>query len=471
MTEVTNLTEMKKPQIAISNAGSKIDDNDAIDPTELFKLLLVSQQQDVSPVKVNRVSYDETPLVTPKSGDEQVGTTGSAEPTREINLLELEGALPPKTQTAEMEDKSQASLLPETTQNSVGAGKGVNEVVKEQKTAKQSVPTPANDHGRSAPPGKSDPDLVSLKTKQGAPKSVDVAKAQSELSAHKNLPSANGIVNSRVASIIEQAKPQKSAAPAKAQEVDKSPNSPPALPEQTSREKVAQSIDPKLSTVKHGTETSNIARPRSEWDLSTQTQPPAMRKETSPPLIETESAAKTLKMPVLLNADPTSRISTTTPDSLSIVELSPRLNMTTTLQSPPAQTYTAQDAKHIAQQLAVQFAKQNDGTTVIRLNPEELGPVRLSLRNSDGVMAMTILAERPETAEIMRRNIGELAQEFQALGYTNLQFDFGGGEAESNNFGDQPQPHQDTMSDTVETDQNRPRHPQDTPDGRLDLHL
>jgi hypothetical protein len=84
---------------------------------------------------------------------------------------------------------------------------------------------------------------------------------------------------------------------------------------------------------------------------------------------------------------------------------------------------------------------------------------------------MTILAERPETTEIMRRNIGELAQEFQALGYTNLQFDFGGGEAERNNFGDPQQLHQDTMSDTVETDQSRPRHPHDTPDGRLDLHL
>lgn len=150
------------------------------------------------------------------------------------------------------------------------------------------------------------------------------------------------------------------------------------------------------------------------------------------------------------------------------------LRQATSSQAPqlqPTQAQASQDARHIAQQLAAQLSKQSDGTTVIRLNPDELGPVRMSLRNTDGIMALTILAERPETAEIMRRNIGELAQEFNALGYTNLSFDFGDGGAAADSFGRTTQPQHEPNAVLPEPDLPATQQPNATRDARLDIRL
>lgn len=117
------------------------------------------------------------------------------------------------------------------------------------------------------------------------------------------------------------------------------------------------------------------------------------------------------------------------PEFLTLQETSTRQTASMTVPQQTTANAPQADARHIAMQLATQFAKQGDGSTIIRLNPEELGQVKMTLRTVDGVMAMSIVAERPETAEIMRRNINELVQEFQALGYDNLSFDFGGGDS------------------------------------------
>ena len=75
------------------------------------------------------------------------------------------------------------------------------------------------------------------------------------------------------------------------------------------------------------------------------------------------------------------------------------------------------------------------GTIDIALHPEELGHVRLSLRPDETGLAVTVLAERGETAELIRRHIDQLGQEFRDLGYRDVRFDFGGqgrGGAQSN---------------------------------------
>ena len=129
-----------------------------------------------------------------------------------------------------------------------------------------------------------------------------------------------------------------------------------------------------------------------------------------------------------------------------------------------------QDARQIANQLAAQFPKQRDNTTVIRLNPNELGYVRMTMRNIDGVMSMTILAERPETAEIMRRNISDLEQEFQSLGFENLSFEFDDNSPQR----DSPAA-QDILQDVEQIDHQLSINPENTPystaDGRLNLRL
>jgi hypothetical protein len=81
-------------------------------------------------------------------------------------------------------------------------------------------------------------------------------------------------------------------------------------------------------------------------------------------------------------------------------------------------------ARHAAQQIATAIIQGNGKSTEIALNPEELGRVRLKMTAVDGAMTLVILADRPETQELMRRHIDVLAQEFRALGYDSISFSF-----------------------------------------------
>jgi hypothetical protein len=80
----------------------------------------------------------------------------------------------------------------------------------------------------------------------------------------------------------------------------------------------------------------------------------------------------------------------------------------------------------IAQQIAVSVSVSESGHTELRLNPEELGRVRLSLLGAEGGLTVSITAERPETADLLRRHTDSLAREFAALGYGDVGFHFEG---------------------------------------------
>ena len=82
-------------------------------------------------------------------------------------------------------------------------------------------------------------------------------------------------------------------------------------------------------------------------------------------------------------------------------------------------------AASLAPQLAVALSSAPNGTVEITLSPEELGRVRLSLSTTDAALNLTILAERPETAELMRRHADGLLREFRAMGYEAVTLAFG----------------------------------------------
>jgi hypothetical protein len=82
-------------------------------------------------------------------------------------------------------------------------------------------------------------------------------------------------------------------------------------------------------------------------------------------------------------------------------------------------------AARVAQQIASATIQSQAGTTEIALNPEELGRVRIALTTSEAGISVSILADRPETAELMRRNLEDLAREFRELGYDSVTFTFG----------------------------------------------
>jgi hypothetical protein len=86
----------------------------------------------------------------------------------------------------------------------------------------------------------------------------------------------------------------------------------------------------------------------------------------------------------------------------------------------------AQDqGRSVAMQLAAAVSVDRQGTFEIRLSPEELGVVKLTLQIVDGTVALAIEAERPETLELMRRSLDVLEREFRDAGFTSLDLSFG----------------------------------------------
>lgn len=100
---------------------------------------------------------------------------------------------------------------------------------------------------------------------------------------------------------------------------------------------------------------------------------------------------------------------------------------TTLMPSAPAHgASTPEAARHVAAQVAMAISNASGKTTEISLNPEELGRVRLSLTATEGTITLNVLAERPETQDLMRRHIDQLSQQFRELGYGSISFSFGG---------------------------------------------
>lgn len=81
-------------------------------------------------------------------------------------------------------------------------------------------------------------------------------------------------------------------------------------------------------------------------------------------------------------------------------------------------------AHDIARQLSAGFAAAPGDKVEVILSPEELGRVRMTILNDDRGLTMTFVAERPETLDLMRRNIDSLAQDFRGLGFGTLNFAF-----------------------------------------------
>lgn len=98
------------------------------------------------------------------------------------------------------------------------------------------------------------------------------------------------------------------------------------------------------------------------------------------------------------------------------VDSASQSNTTATLQSP--------NAKPVVMQV-LHFAPQPGQQAVdITLSPEELGKVRLSMVTIEGTLTLAITAERSDTLDLLRRHAAELGQEFVALGYSDIEFQF-----------------------------------------------
>ncbi|MFN6951411.1 MAG: flagellar hook-length control protein FliK [Albidovulum sp.] len=82
-------------------------------------------------------------------------------------------------------------------------------------------------------------------------------------------------------------------------------------------------------------------------------------------------------------------------------------------------------SRHLAETVT-RFPNQSVELT---LSPEELGRVRMTLSTQDGALSLNIQADRPETMDLLRRNIDQLARDFRDLGFTDMSFSFSQGNA------------------------------------------
>ncbi len=89
---------------------------------------------------------------------------------------------------------------------------------------------------------------------------------------------------------------------------------------------------------------------------------------------------------------------------------------------------------HNPHPIGLQLAKEMPVTAgqqvEITLSPEELGKVRMTLSSVDGGLTMLLVADRPETLDLMRRHIDQLARDFRDMGFELLTFAFADGQGD-----------------------------------------
>jgi len=121
----------------------------------------------------------------------------------------------------------------------------------------------------------------------------------------------------------------------------------------------------------------------------------------------------------------------------AIIDEAPKQELTWEVRPHLASTQaTASPARlelptHVAHTVVDTFRNTSDRPIEIAMNPVELGRVRMLMATNEGGITLTITADRPETLDLMRRNIDDLAKSFSDLGYDDIAFAFGQGDTEA----------------------------------------
>lgn len=82
----------------------------------------------------------------------------------------------------------------------------------------------------------------------------------------------------------------------------------------------------------------------------------------------------------------------------------------------------------IAQQVADVIRTAKDGTLEVTLRPEELGRLSLTFNGDGSTLSVSLSADRPETLDLLKRNLTLLERDLRDLGYGALDFTFEGGD-------------------------------------------
>ena len=98
----------------------------------------------------------------------------------------------------------------------------------------------------------------------------------------------------------------------------------------------------------------------------------------------------------------------------------------TVLQSPDPSSSRQNFARTVLPQVSEAIRATSSGSVEIKLNPEELGRVKLVMTLQDAGMLVAFSTERSETMELIRRHVDLLAQELRQSGHQSVDFQFEG---------------------------------------------
>jgi flagellar hook-length control protein FliK len=133
----------------------------------------------------------------------------------------------------------------------------------------------------------------------------------------------------------------------------------------------------------------------------------------------------------------------------------------------PAETALARSA---SEQISARVSAEGGGFE-LALHPDELGRVHLHLHRGDQGSTLSIQADRPETLDLLRRNIAMLEQDLRALGHDGLTFRFSGGSADGGQQGETPRPFAGLTAEASAEPAPTPTDRQAAGTDRLDLRL
>ncbi len=142
-------------------------------------------------------------------------------------------------------------------------------------------------------------------------------------------------------------------------------------------------------------------------------------------------------------------------------------------QTPANARAEAAIARPVVNQVVQMVMRANlEGMIEVRLQPEELGRVRLTMTQVDASIIVQITAERPETLDLLRRNIDMLEGDLRDQGFENASFTFGEDGRTAADLADSDQIPGGTDADeqSFQVDIITDKRPLNS-DGRLDIRL
>ena len=176
------------------------------------------------------------------------------------------------------------------------------------------------------------------------------------------------------------------------------------------------------SLPRHGTDDQgrNVGREGSELGAAVLAGSEPTRRVLPKPMVDTIASGPAAFSPPMEPGRERNDLAT-----LGLAPVPQNATWATTPGVPPGEGMVARD---IGRQIA-QAGLAPGGTAELRLAPEELGPLRLSVERSEDGLRLVIEAARPETADLLRRHIEALRQELRQEGLGSVGVSIGGGES------------------------------------------